>query len=74
MKTFTVKRIINGKLFLKDEDQIYTKNWIFAQIKLLTGIMTGRFDFTCRINGVLVEEISISDDEMLDIMNAKNKS
>lgn len=75
MKIFTVKRTINGKLFLKDEDRICAKGWLSAYIKLLIGIITGRFDSSCKIDGMLIEEIPVSDDEMLDIMidNKLNK-
>lgn len=68
MKIFTVKRTINGKLFLKDEDRICARGWISAYIKLLIGITTGQFDPSCKIDGILIEEIPVSDDEMLDIM------
>ena len=72
MKIFTVKRIINGKLFLKDEDRISANSWLFAHIKLLIGKIKGQFDSSCKIHGVLDEEIHISDDEMLDIMIDNN--
>lgn len=72
MKIFTVKRIVNGKLFLKDEDRVSANNWLFAYIKLLIGIIKGRFNSSCKIHGVLDEEIHISDDEMLDIMIDNN--
>lgn len=72
MKTFTVKREIEGKSFLKDEDRIVAHNWEEATSKLIHGILCGRYDNTCVLNGILVYEEEVPDDLMLDIMIKNN--
>lgn len=71
--TFAVERTIDGIRFLKDEDYIEAKSRIVADLKLLIGILSGRFDRTCKVIGMIIGEIEISTDEMLDIMIAKRK-
>lgn len=61
MKTFTVKRIINGVSFLKDQDRIKAKDFLTAQIILNQGILYGFYDKTCEINGVLIEEEEVEE-------------
>ncbi|MFC4676172.1 hypothetical protein [Dysgonomonas termitidis] len=68
MKIYTVKRRRNGLSFLLDEDRIKARSWIYAEIKLFIGKLTGRYDASCHIDGMLVEEIPVSVDNMLDIM------
>lgn len=65
---FTVRRKINGVTFLKDEDRIIADNWEAAEIILMQGIASGRYDETCVLDGEIVYEEEISDDAMLDIM------
>lgn len=69
--TFAVERTIDGIRFLKDEDYIEAKSRILADLKLLKGILSGRFDRTCKVIGLIIGEIEISTDEMLDIMIAR---
>ena len=69
--TFAVERTIDGVRFLKDEDYIEAKSRILADLKLMMGILSGRFDLTCKIIGLIIGEIEISTDEMLDIMITK---
>ena len=71
--TFAVERTINGKKFLKDEDYIEAESRDEADLKLMMGILSGRFDPTCNIIGLIIGEIEISTDEMLDTMIAKRK-
>lgn len=68
MALFAVKREINGKSFLKDEDRIIANTWDEAVVKLIQGTLSGRYDDTCVLDGIIVYEEEISDDEMLDIM------
>jgi len=68
MALFAVKREINGKFFLKDEDRLTADSWEEAIAKLLQGTLSGRYDDTCVLDGIIVYEEEISDDEMLDIM------
>lgn len=63
---FTVRRKMNGVTFLKDEDRLFASSWFAAYIKLLYGIAVGRFDSSCHIDGVLIEEGELTDDEILD--------
>lgn len=72
MKTFSVKRSIGCKEFLLDEDRILAEDLADAEVKLKQGVENGRFDSSCEINGKLIEEIPVSDDELLDIMIYKN--
>lgn len=71
--TFAVERTIDGIRFLKDEDYIEAKSRIVADLKLLKGILSGRFDRTCKVIGLIIGEIEISTDEMLDIIIARRK-
>lgn len=66
--TFAVERTINGVRFLKDEDYIESESRDEADLELMMGILSGRFDLTCKIIGLIIGEIEISTDEMLDIM------
>lgn len=66
--TFAVERTIDGIRFLKDEDYIEAESRDEADLKLMMGILSGRFDLTCKIIGLIIGEIEISTDEMLDIM------
>lgn len=68
MALFAVKREINGKSFLKDEDRITANTWEEAIAKLIQGTLSGRYDDTCVLDGIIVYEEEISDDEILDIM------
>lgn len=68
MALFAVKREINGKSFLKDEDRLTANSWEEAIAKLIQGTLSGRYDDTCVLDGIIVYEEEISDDEMLDIM------
>lgn len=68
MALFAVKREINGKSFLKDEDRITADTWDEAVAKLIQGTLSGRYNDTCVLDGIIVYEEEISDDEMLDIM------
>ena len=72
--TFAVERTIDGVRFLKDEDYIEAKSRILADLKLLIGILSGRFDRTCKVIGLIIGEIEISTDEMLDVMIEDRKS
>ncbi|NDV77880.1 hypothetical protein [Dysgonomonas sp. 511] len=72
MKTFAVKREINGKLFLKDEDRITADTWDEAIAKLIRGTLSGRYDDSCVLDGIIVYEEEISNDDMLDIMINNN--
>lgn len=78
--TFAVERTIDGIRFLKDEDYIEAESRDEADLKLMMGILSGRFDRTCKVIGMIIGEIEISTDEMLDIMinekvaNSKKKS
>lgn len=63
---FTVRRKINGIAYLRDEDRLFASSWFTAQLKLFYGIAVGRFDLTCHIDGELVEEGELIDDEILD--------
>lgn len=76
MALFAVKREIDGKFFLKDEDRIIADTWEAAEIILMQGITSDRFDETCVLDGEIVYEEEISDDAMLDIMidNKLNKN
>ena len=71
--TFAVKRTIDGIRFLKDEDYIEAESRDEADLELMMGILSGRFNLTCKIIGLIIGEIEISTDEMLDIMIAKRK-
>ena len=71
--TFAVERTIGGIRFLKDEDYIEAKSRIVADLKLMIGILSGRFDRTCKVIGMIIGEIEISTDEMLDVMIARRK-
>ena len=71
--TFAVERTVDGIRFLKDEDYIEAKSRILADLKLMMGILSGRFDLTCKIIGLIIGEIEISTDEMLDVMIARRK-
>ena len=71
--TFAVERTIDGIRFLKDEDYIEAESWNDAKLELLKGILSGRFDRTCKVIGLIIGEIEISTDEMLDIIIAKRK-
>ena len=73
MALFAVKREIDGKFFLKDEDRIIADNWEAAEVILMQGIASGRFDETCVLDGEIVYEEEISDDTMLDIMIKNNQ-
>lgn len=73
MALFAVKREIDGKFFLKDEDRIIADNWEAAEVTLMQGIASGRFDETCVLDGEIVYEEEISDDTMLDIMIKNNQ-
>lgn len=66
--TFAVERTIDGIRFLKDEDYIEAESRDEADLKLMIGILSGRFDRTCKVIGLIIGEIEISTDEMLDIM------
>ena len=66
--TFAVERTIDGIKFLKDEDYIEAESRDEADLELLKGILSGRFDLTCKIIGLIIGEIEISTDEMLDII------
>ena len=66
--TFAVERTIDGVRFLKDEDYIEAESRDEADLKLMIGILSGRFDRTCKVIGMIIGEIEISTDEMLDIM------
>ena len=66
--TFAVERTIDGVRFLKDEDYIEAERRDEADLKLMIGILSGWFDLTCKIIGLIIGEIEISTDEMLDIM------
>lgn len=66
--TFAVERTIDGIRFLKDEDYIEAESRDEADLKFMMGILSGRFDMTCKIIGLIICEIEISTDEMLDIM------
>ena len=68
MALFAVKREINGKSFLKDEDRLTADSWEEATAKVIQGTLSGRYDDTCVLDGIIVYEEDISDDEMLDIM------
>ena len=70
--TFAVERTIDGIRFLKDEDYIEAESWDETDLELLKGILSGRFDRTCKVIGLIIGEIEISTDEMLDIMIKKN--
>ena len=65
---FAVERTIDVIRFLKDEDYIEAESRDEADLELLKGILSGRFDRTCKIIGLIIGEIEISTDEMLDIM------
>ena len=71
--TFAVERTIDGVRFLKDEDYIEAESRDEADLKLMMGILSGRFDLTCKIIGLIIGEIEISTDEMLDVMIARRK-
>ena len=73
MALFTVIRKVDGKYFLKNEDRICAGGWLSAYINLWIGIIAGRFDSTCRDNGMLIQEITVSDDKLLDIMIDNNQ-
>jgi hypothetical protein len=66
--TFAVERTIDGVRFLKDEDYIEAESRDEADLELMIGILSGRFDRTCKVIGMIIGEIEISTDEMLDIM------
>ena len=70
---FTVRRKINGIAYLRDEDRLFASCWFTAYLKLLFGRMIGRFDSSCYIDGMLIEEGELTDDEMLDIMINERK-
>lgn len=72
MALFAVKREIDGKSFLKDEDRLTADTWDEAVAKLIQGNLSGRYDDTCVLDGIIVYEEEISDDEMLDIMIDNN--
>ena len=71
---FTVRRKINGIAYLTDEDRLFASGWFTAYIKLLLGRMMGRFDSSCYIDGVLIEEGELTDDEMLDLIINERKN
>lgn len=73
MALFAVKREINGRFFLKDEDRLTADTWEEAIAKIIQGILYGRYDNTCVLNGIIVYEEEISDDEILDIMIKINR-
>jgi len=66
--TFAIERTIDGIESLKDEDYIEAESRDEADLKLMMGILSVRFDLTCKIIGLIIDEIEISTDEMLDIM------
>ena len=57
--TFAVERTIDGVRFLKDEDYIEAESLDEADLKLMMGILSGRFDLTCKIIGLIIGEIEI---------------
>lgn len=63
---FTVRRKINGIAYLRDEDRLFASGWFTAYLKLFYGIAVGRFDSSCYIDGMLVEEGELTDDVILD--------
>ncbi|KAF5047624.1 hypothetical protein DSECCO2_458410 [anaerobic digester metagenome] len=69
--TFAVERTIDGIKFLKDEDYIEAEGRDEAKLELLKGVLSGRFDRTCKVIGLIIGEIEISTDDMLDIMIKK---
>jgi hypothetical protein len=71
--TFAVERTIDAIKFLKDEDHIEAESRDEAKLELLNGILSGGFDRTCKVIGLIIGEIEISTDEVLDIMIAKRR-
>lgn len=63
---FTVRRKVNGVTFLKDEDRLFASSWFTAYLKLFYRIVVGRFNSSCHIDGVPIEEGDLTDDEILD--------
>ena len=55
------------------ECQIEAESRDEANLKLMMGILSGRFGRTCKIIGLIIGEIEISTDEMLDTMIARRK-
>ncbi|MBB4043832.1 hypothetical protein GGR06_001618 [Bacteroides reticulotermitis] len=64
---FSVKRIINGKPYLRDEDRMIASSWDEAESKLTIGVTAGRYDSTCSIEGILIEDIGVSDSFLEEI-------
>lgn len=69
IKTFTVKRLIGNKQYLRDEDRIHAANWQEAECLLEFGRRYGRYDSTCEIGGILVEEIEVPDEFIKALLN-----
>lgn len=59
--TFVVSRILSGKVYHKDEDRIIAGSWDAAEKALEDGKASGRFDHTCELVGILVQEGHIND-------------
>lgn len=64
---FSVKRIINGKPYLRDEDRMIAGSWAEAEYLLEFGRRYGRYDSTCEIEGILIEDIGVSDSFLEEI-------
>lgn len=63
--TFEVRRIVDGVVFHRDEDRIIADSWHQAELMLLSGIASGRFDSSCVLYGEVVQVIEIETIEFL---------
>lgn len=69
IQTFTVKRMIGGKQYHRDEDRIHAESWAEAEYLLEFGRHYGMYDSTCEIVGILVEEVEVPDDFIKALLN-----
>lgn len=63
--TFAVKREIDGLIYIREDDYIIADGWDKAEMILISGIASGRFDSSCVLYGEVVQVIEIETIEFL---------
>lgn len=71
--TFEVRRIVDGVVFHRDEDRIIADSWYQAELMLLSGIASGKYDSSCVIYGEIVQVIKIDQNELLRVLSNINR-
>jgi len=66
--TFEVRRIVDGVVFHRDEDRIIADSWYQAELMLLSGIESGKYDSSCVIYGEIIQVIKIDPNEFLGML------